>query len=51
MKRLIAVGVFLLVAVTGASAQDYPTRSVVMIVPYPPGGMTDAVGRVVAEIG
>lgn len=49
MKRLVAVGVFLLVAVTGASAQNYPTRSVVMIVPYPPGGMTDAVGRVVAD--
>jgi tripartite-type tricarboxylate transporter receptor subunit TctC len=49
MKRLVAVVVFLLVAVTSALAQNYPTRPVIMIVPYPPGGLTDAVGRVVAE--
>lgn len=49
MKRLVAVVVFLLVAVTSALAQNYPARPVIMIVPYPPGGLTDAVGRVVAE--
>jgi tripartite-type tricarboxylate transporter receptor subunit TctC len=49
MKRLVAVVVILLVSLTGAWAQKFPTRSVVMIVPYPPGGMTDAVGRVVGE--
>lgn len=49
MKRLVAVVVFLLVAVTGAWAQNFPTRPVLMIVPYPPGGLTDAVGRVLAE--
>ena len=49
MKSLVAIVVFALVAVTGASAQNYPTRPVLLIVPYPPGGMSDAVGRPVAE--
>jgi tripartite-type tricarboxylate transporter receptor subunit TctC len=33
----------------GADAQTYPTRHVVMIVPYPAGGPSDAIGRIVAE--
>jgi tripartite-type tricarboxylate transporter receptor subunit TctC len=49
MKALAAVIVFLFVVVTGASAQDYPTRPILMIVPYPPGGLSDAVARPVAE--
>ncbi|MBI4205358.1 MAG: tripartite tricarboxylate transporter substrate binding protein [Betaproteobacteria bacterium] len=49
MKRLAAIVVFALVAVTGASAQNYPTRPILMIVPFPPGGLSDAVGRPVAE--
>jgi tripartite-type tricarboxylate transporter receptor subunit TctC len=32
-----------------ARAQSYPTRPITMIVPFPAGGPTDAVGRVVAE--
>jgi tripartite-type tricarboxylate transporter receptor subunit TctC len=32
-----------------AIAQTYPTRPITMIVPFPAGGPTDAVGRVVAE--
>ncbi len=32
-----------------ASAQSYPTRPITMIVPTPPGGPTDAVGRVLVE--
>jgi tripartite-type tricarboxylate transporter receptor subunit TctC len=30
-------------------AQDYPTRSVTLIVPFPAGGGVDAMGRIVAE--
>jgi tripartite-type tricarboxylate transporter receptor subunit TctC len=32
-----------------AAAQAYPARPITMIVPYPPGGPTDTVGRVVTE--
>src|SRR5206468_10915338 len=33
-----------------ASAQDtYPNRTITLIVPFPPGGSTDVIGRVVAE--
>ena len=50
--------VFLLAAVcaTFAQAQNYPTRTVTIIVPYPPGGLIDLVARIVqprlqAELG
>jgi tripartite-type tricarboxylate transporter receptor subunit TctC len=35
---------------TGAAAQgDYPRQVVRMVVPYPPGGTTDILGRVISE--
>ncbi len=37
------------VATSEAGAQAYPSRPITMIVPYPAGGPTDTVGRVVAE--
>ena len=33
----------------GASAQDYPTRPITLIVPFPAGGGVDVIGRIVAE--
>ena len=33
----------------GVPAQGYPAKTVRMIVPFPPGGPTDAVGRVMAQ--
>ena len=34
---------------TGATAQNYPTKPIRMIVAYPPGGGTDIVGRMIAQ--
>ena len=32
-----------------AQAQDYPNKPVRMVIPYPPGGATDVIGRVMAQ--
>ena len=46
-----AAAVFLMVAaMNGALAQDYPTRTVTMIVPFAAGGPADITGRIVADI-
>jgi tripartite-type tricarboxylate transporter receptor subunit TctC len=34
---------------TVASAQTYPNRPITLIVPYPPGGATDAIARVIQD--
>ena len=35
--------------ITGAWAQAYPTKPVTMIIPFPPGGTVDVVGRMLAQ--
>jgi tripartite-type tricarboxylate transporter receptor subunit TctC len=46
----LAAGAAALPTVTRiAWAQTYPTRPITMIVPYPPGGPTDTLGRIFSE--
>jgi tripartite-type tricarboxylate transporter receptor subunit TctC len=54
MTRRIAVGALLaagicLLAAGPAMAQNYPNRVIKMIVPFPPGGPIDTMGRLVAH--
>src|SRR6476620_1508932 len=48
MKKLI-VAVVLAAGIAGAQAQTYPSRSITLIVPFPPGGSTDVTARIMAE--
>src|SRR5262249_37152297 len=45
----LAVFVFGIVAAVSASAQVYPTRSVTIVIPFPPGSNTDGMGRLLAQ--
>jgi tripartite-type tricarboxylate transporter receptor subunit TctC len=41
--------VFALILAAPARADDYPTRSIRLIIPFPPGGSNDVVGRIIAN--
>jgi tripartite-type tricarboxylate transporter receptor subunit TctC len=53
MKRLLSLTALSLIASTfavpGASAQTYPVKPVRVIIPWPPGGSNDVVGRLVMQ--
>jgi tripartite-type tricarboxylate transporter receptor subunit TctC len=49
MRVLFAVLAAGLFAFSSASAQPYPSRSITVIVPFPAGGPSDVVARIVAE--
>jgi tripartite-type tricarboxylate transporter receptor subunit TctC len=46
---LLAVVFALGLTVSHSAAQDYPSRPITLIVPFPAGGSTDAIGRVLGE--
>jgi tripartite-type tricarboxylate transporter receptor subunit TctC len=50
MKRFIAAAMLVLAAMGGAQAQDFPARSITIIVPFAAGGPADITGRIVADI-
>ena len=45
LSACVALGAF----AVPASAQNYPTRTITMIVPVPPGGGNDTMARIVAS--
>jgi tripartite-type tricarboxylate transporter receptor subunit TctC len=48
-NRLVLAIAALVLATAPAQAQDYPTRSITLVVPYAAGGGNDAMARIVAE--
>ena len=50
LKKLLCIATLSLFAVPlGASAQSYPSRPITVIVPFPAGGPSDVVARIVTE--
>ena len=50
MKKLVAaMTLALLTGIASVHAQTYPSRSITLIVPFPPGGSTDIAARIMAE--
>ncbi len=50
IKRLMGAAAMLLLLTSAAAASDdYPNRPVRLIVPFPPGGSNDVVGRLIAK--
>jgi tripartite-type tricarboxylate transporter receptor subunit TctC len=49
LQSVFGAVVALLLAIATALAQSFPTRPVTLVVPYPAGGPTDVVARVLAE--
>lgn len=49
MRALAAVGLALLAGAGATQAQNYPNRSINVVVPFPAGGPSDVVARIVTE--
>lgn len=48
MLRRTLLALLLALTAAGAAAQGYPNRGLRLVVPFPPGGVTDLVGRALA---
>jgi tripartite-type tricarboxylate transporter receptor subunit TctC len=49
LAALVALEAALAVGATGAGAQNYPSQPIHMVVPFPPGGGTDALARAIQD--
>ena len=50
LSRGALLAVAVLIVAPAVAQQDYPSRPIRMIVPYPPGGPTDIMGRLTSDV-
>jgi tripartite-type tricarboxylate transporter receptor subunit TctC len=48
-KLVVALALTLFAGIAAVHAQGFPSRPITLIVPFPPGGSTDVVARIMAE--
>jgi tripartite-type tricarboxylate transporter receptor subunit TctC len=48
-KLIVAIALALCAAISSAHADNFPSRPITLIVPFPPGGSTDVTARIMAE--
>src|SRR4051794_6853799 len=48
-RFLLALALTFVAGIAGAQAQNFPVRSLTLVVPFPPGGSTDTAARIMAE--
>jgi tripartite-type tricarboxylate transporter receptor subunit TctC len=48
-RLLVALVLAICGGIAGSQAQTYPSRPITLVVPFPPGGSTDAAARIMAE--
>jgi tripartite-type tricarboxylate transporter receptor subunit TctC len=48
-RLLLAIALTAFTAIAGAQGQTFPSRGITIVSPFPPGGSTDAVARIMAQ--